>query len=128
MITFIIGIIMNENNKSHDENNTSSYEIMPDELFHWLHTSKEKINLIDIRESYEREQDHMGGQLIPLSQFQIESFNYPKEDFIVIYCQSGGRSLKVTKLLRTYGYQNIYSLKGGIMVWREKIGLSSAER
>lgn len=74
----------------------------------------EKFQLIDVREKEEYERENIGGELMPLSQFEKYISEISRGKKLVIYCQSGKRSLvAVTKLLE-YGYENVYSLKGGM--------------
>ena len=37
---------------------------------------------------------------------------------LFVYCGSGIRSAKATKILRDKGYENIYELAGGIKAWK----------
>ena len=43
---------------------------------------------------------------------------------IVVYCHSGGRSLRATRFLRGKGFTRAYNLKGGISAWTETIDSS----
>lgn len=50
---------------------------------------------------------------------EIETVPPVKEDLIVLYCRSGGRSVLATKTLMQLGYKNVHSLKGGWNAWVE---------
>jgi len=36
---------------------------------------------------------------------------------VLVYCRSGGRSVKAVKELRDAGFTRVYELKGGILAW-----------
>ena len=44
---------------------------------------------------------------------RFEKFN--KEEYILLYCRSGRRSLLGAEILAKNGYKNIYDLKGGVI-------------
>ncbi len=43
----------------------------------------------------------------------------PKEQPIMLYCKSGGRSGKATQMLKDAGFTEVYDLDGGITAWKE---------
>jgi len=38
----------------------------------------------------------------------------------IVYCQSGGRSSKATRLMKAEGFQNVCNLEGGISAWQRE--------
>lgn len=71
--------------------------------------------LIDVREAYEIDEENIGGENMPFSEIEKHIPKIRKDKPVVIYCQSGGRSQKVIKLLNTkYGYTNLLNFAGGI--------------
>jgi sulfur-carrier protein adenylyltransferase/sulfurtransferase len=78
--------------------------------------------ILDIREHGELpEVDTIRHRKIPLSQFGKTNFEIPEQS-IVVFCQSGQRSILAVKLLNELFIdhpKNIYSLKGGINKWLE---------
>lgn len=79
------------------------------------------VYLIDVRSNQEYEEGHLDGA-INISMYNIEKeiSNYVKNknDLIILYCSSGGRSREAKKTLENLGYENVYNLKGGIdTVW-----------
>lgn len=78
----------------------------------------ENVYLIDVREPLEFDQAHIeGAHLIPLSEFHISQIPHQNKP-IVIYCRSGGRSMRACELLKQAGFQEkIYNLDGGILSW-----------
>jgi len=43
-----------------------------------------------------------------------------KEKVIYIYCKSGGRSLKASKIISQMGFSEVFNLEGGFMRWKQK--------
>jgi rhodanese-related sulfurtransferase len=83
----------------------------------------ERFTLIDVREDHEWAQDHLLGA-IHLSKGIIErdvetKLPDPKTE-IVLYCGGGFRSALAADNLQKMGYANVFSMDGGIRVWREK--------
>ncbi len=78
--------------------------------------------ILDIREHGELpEVDTILHRKIPLSQFSKTNFEIPEQS-IVVFCQSGQRSILAVKFLNELfidSPKNIYSLKGGINKWLE---------
>jgi sulfur-carrier protein adenylyltransferase/sulfurtransferase len=81
-----------------------SDEISYSQLKKWM--IEESIQFIDIREPHEKQNGDLGGvHLIPGS--------LTKNQKIVLYCQTGKRSLALMRQLRKEGYET-YSLQGGV--------------
>jgi len=85
--------------------------------------SGEKFLLVDVREESEFAKDHIPGA-IHLGKGIIErdvearvpDLNTP----MVLYCGGGFRSAMAADNLQKMGYRNVFSMDGGIRVWREK--------
>ena len=58
---------------------------------------------------------------IPFDQVSQRLSEFPdaKDAKIVIYCRSGGRSVKTAKILIAEGYINVFNLNGGVRAWSE---------
>ncbi|TXD48437.1 HesA/MoeB/ThiF family protein [Polaribacter sp. IC073] len=79
-----------------------------------FHINKEKYNLLDVRENWERDAYHIGGQHIPLGELLIRINEVYKNKDLVVYCKSGIRSKKAIDILLKNNYNSkIYNLKGG---------------
>lgn len=81
-----------------------NYEVSYPQLKEWM--IKEKIQLIDVRKPHEKENGDLGGD-----PFIADTLT--KNQKIVLYCQSGQRSIIFMRQLRREGY-DAYSLEGGI--------------
>ncbi|MFQ5956299.1 MAG: rhodanese-like domain-containing protein [Candidatus Brocadiales bacterium] len=79
--------------------------------------------ILDVRQPEEYEGMHIPGAiLIPLNTLE-EKARVQLDDpnaHILAYCGVGARSLEATKILRKMGYANVLTLKGGIILWKEK--------
>lgn len=85
--------------------------------------SKEPIVLVDVREAHEKAISDIGGQLIPLSRFETDyaKLEPQKEQSIVLYCRSGGRSGQAANFLVSKGFKNVTNVLGGINKWAAEI-------
>jgi rhodanese-related sulfurtransferase len=82
------------------------------------------VRLVDVREPHEFEFCHLNDSLLcPLSQFAetIEMAGLRPDEKIVLYCHHGVRSAKAAGFLAVQGYQNLYSIEGGIDAWSQEI-------
>lgn len=85
--------------------------------------------LIDIRESEELKQNGKIENSVHAPRGMLEfyadtSLPYHKKEFekdnrIILYCASGGRSALATTTLKQMGYKNIAHLEGGFKAWKE---------
>ncbi len=103
-------------------------EIEPHQLASWLQDQPATFRLLDVREDYEREIYHIGGDFLPLGQLDTTELNWNKEEIIVVYCKAGGRSMKAAQLLNSAGYKHVYSLKGGILAWIQEVEATPSSR
>jgi molybdopterin/thiamine biosynthesis adenylyltransferase/rhodanese-related sulfurtransferase len=76
--------------------------------------SGEKFTLLDVREAHEYARKNLGGILIPLGQLEREIHKIPVNLPILVYCQSGARSLRAAQLLFDKGITQLINLKGGL--------------
>ena len=80
--------------------------------------------LIDVREDHEWQAQHIPGALhIPKDELAANiAATAPKHDCpIYLHCHAGTRSLHAANNLIALGYQDVYSIDGGISEW-EKAG------
>lgn len=100
-------------------------EIEPETVKQMLDAGK-NFRFIDVRGEGERQICRIdAATLIPLDVIEernVEKLNgLQKSDEIVIHCKSGVRSLKAAKALKDMGFDNVKSMRGGILEWSEKI-------
>jgi len=100
-------------------------EITSTELVKLIKSGSESIQLVDVREPFERTICHIGGIHLPLSSFSMETAkgSLSQEKKIIVYCKSGMRSANACKQLHDSGF-NVTNLKGGILSWIEEVDTS----
>ena len=84
-------------------------------------TSKGKLTIIDVRTREEYQKGHLSkAKLIDFfdDDFEKKIKALDKKLPYLIHCQSGGRSMKVFKLMKTLGFEQVYHLDGGILAWK----------
>lgn len=80
-----------------------------------LAKSSEQYNLLDVRENFERDQYHIGGQHIPLGQLAIRFSEISQDKKLVVYCKKGARSKTAIELLKEKGFaKQLLNLKDGV--------------
>ncbi|MDF2940556.1 MAG: rhodanese/MoeB/ThiF domain protein [Gammaproteobacteria bacterium] len=79
--------------------------------------------ILDVREPVEYEQHHLNGYLIPLNQLpaRLNELRQHQEKTIVVHCEHGIRSLHAAHFLIQSGFLNVYSLRGGMAAWLERV-------
>ncbi len=78
--------------------------------------------LVDVREIYEYEDEHIVGVdlLRPTSHFQDwakELIDLSNEKYLILTCRTGNRTGQVCHILKSNGAKNIIDHQGGIMQW-----------
>ena len=96
--------------------------ITVEELARWKR-EQQMFTLIDVRENYEYEEDHLGGLLIPMGEIPERWQEIPRDRPVVMQCKAGGRSAQVISYLESaQGFTNLVNLEGGILAYRARIG------
>lgn len=92
-------------------------EMTVDELKTWRDTNHPHM-LIDVREPFEHASASIAGAtLIPMGEVMSQLEALPTDRTVVVQCQSGARSARVTAALRAKGYDAV-NLVGGILAWK----------
>ncbi len=86
--------------------------------------SGEKLNLIDVRESYEFDEFNIGAILIPLGSLppKLAELESIKDEEIIIHCRSGNRSAQAKMYMMDQGFTNVRNLLGGMLEWQSLYG------
>lgn len=82
-----------------------------------MQQQNDNLVLLDVRSPQEYQEGHLKNSiLIPNYELKekAEKILPDKNVVIIAYCQSGNRSKKVVKILKGLGYEQVYSLIGGI--------------
>lgn len=73
--------------------------------------------LIDVRESYEREAGRIeGSRHIETERLASQAETVPRDRPVVFYCRLGARSAMAARAFHSAGY-DAYNLDGGIQAW-----------
>lgn len=90
--------------------------IAPERLAEWLAQDPE-LQVIDVREPYEREAGHIAGTgHIELTKLSEQAAGLDRSRPVVFYCRVGSRSTMAAQALRAAGY-DAYSMDGGLVRW-----------
>jgi len=91
-------------------------DIDPERVARWL-AEDPALQVIDVREPYEREAGHIAGtRHIQLVQLSSQADIVDRERPVVFYCRVGGRSTMAAQAFRASGYE-AYSMTGGLSRW-----------
>lgn len=78
-----------------------------------------QVQIVDVRNHDEYARGHIAGSRhIPLGQLPQQLDDLPREQPLVVVCQSGARSAIGASLLRAAGYRRVASLVGGMHAWQ----------
>ncbi|MBI4375996.1 MAG: hypothetical protein HY549_06060 [Elusimicrobia bacterium] len=82
---------------------------------------KERFILLDVREPREHQQASIPqAKLVPMAELPNRLGELDKSQEIAVMCKAGGRSARVTKMLRENGF-NAVNVAGGIDAWSDRI-------
>ncbi len=82
-----------------------------------LLNQNEALTIIDVREKWEYEQEHIPtAKNIPLD--QITELKLDLDQKIYVYCRSGQRANSAKRKLEALGYTNVINL-GGMVQWNK---------
>lgn len=97
-------------------------EMNTEQLANLMNEPHEDVFFVDVRESHEFNEGHIDGMMnIPLSTLGDQTELIPKDQTIVIICRSGNRSLQAANTLKDLGYQDLVSVKGGMLKWEGEV-------
>ncbi len=79
----------------------------------------EKLHIIDVRETYEYDEQNIGAQNIPLGTIpdKLEDLEDLKDEEVIVHCRSGSRSASAKAFLQQQGFTNVRNLLGGILAY-----------
>jgi rhodanese-related sulfurtransferase len=106
----------------------SFHSLPPDKFSAAIEKSNTKV-LVDVREFFEYKKSRIPGALNMPSSGNIDKATdtIPKNCDLFLYCTSGFRSKRVAKTLCAKGFENVYSLEGGINGWK-KAGMTISRK
>jgi adenylyltransferase/sulfurtransferase len=82
----------------------------------------EEVQLVDVREDWEYVIAHLdGAMLVPMAALDKRIDELDANRPTVVYCHHGIRSLQAALALRSRGFKNARSLRGGIDRWSVEV-------
>jgi rhodanese-related sulfurtransferase len=98
---------------------TSGIELDPERVADWL-AVESHLQLVDVRESYEREAGHIAGSRhIELMKLSSQAATLERERPVVFYCRVGSRSDMAAQAFRAAGFE-AFSMRGGLLRWADE--------
>ena len=94
------------------------FDIEPREL----HEKLNQVVLVDVRqaEEYQGDLGHIPNSiLIALDELPERIDQLPRNQTIVFVCRSGTRSARAASFAKEMGIDDVYNLKGGMILWNE---------
>lgn len=93
-------------------------QIQPEELAE----IQSEVVILDTRSPQEYKEGHLkNARFVNFETFSLKDVaDISKDQKIVVYCKSGGRSNQVAKQLIEAGYKRVKNLEGGITHWKEQ--------
>jgi adenylyltransferase/sulfurtransferase len=105
----------------HDEEYDHIGEICATELNQAMNNG-ESVTLVDIRSMMEYQISHIPGSIhIPMEQLTEKFTKLDPASKIVCQCYRGVRSLAAAQQLKDLGFEDVVSLKGGILSWNAQV-------
>jgi rhodanese-related sulfurtransferase len=98
-------------------------EISAPELAAWLaDASREKPQLVDVREAWEFERARIdGARLVPMREIAGRLAEINPARPVVAICHHGGRSMQVAMFLERNGFAKVHNLAGGVDAWAKTV-------
>ncbi len=104
------------------EGNAKSENLLSPKEFQQQHKARGG-ELIDVRKPEEYKEGHLkGARLINFydKDFKDRITSLPKDKTYFVYCRSARRSGVTAKMLKEAGFNNVYDLAGGILLWAKQ--------
>ncbi|MEO5970620.1 MAG: molybdopterin-synthase adenylyltransferase MoeB [Bdellovibrionia bacterium] len=97
-----------------ESNPSCSMSLTPEDFIEKLRPGK-TFQLLDVRSQEEYDGSHLEEAIhIPLVNLKSEVDKLNSQQEIVVYCESGIRSLKAIGILKTLGFNQVWQLEGGL--------------
>jgi rhodanese-related sulfurtransferase len=78
------------------------------------------VYIVDVRRQNEFKKGHLRkAKNIPLDEFKDRLNKIPKKREVLVYCETGGRSIRAVRYLEVAGHENILHMHQGMRGWRK---------
>ena len=98
--------------------NPNSVEVVGKETY--LDLMEKQFQIIDVRTPTEYQEGHIDNALnvdFKSADFIKKISKFDRNKTLLIYCRSGNRSGRASKIMDSLGFTKIYDLEGGFMNW-----------
>ncbi len=98
-------------------------DVSPDEV----NAKSNNLTIVDVRtqEEYTGELGHIpNSKLVTLDTLMDHIDDIPKDKTVVFICRSGRRSANATAIAKDQGFESVFNMKGGMLLWNE-MGLTT---
>ena len=101
---------------------STKYQSLEPLAFQKKYMEEDNFMLIDVREFFEFRESRIKGAInIPSTGgYNAAADTISKDKALFLYCYSGGRSKKAALFFYDKGFRKLYSLKGGITLWKKE--------
>lgn len=96
--------------------------LSPKEIQLLLEKEDDNITILDVRTVLEFDREHIkDAQVIPLNLLSssLSKLNHLKDKKIIVYCHSGSRSIRASRILKAKGFTPI-NMKGGLIDYKDE--------
>lgn len=92
--------------------------------------NQEKINVLDVRDEEAAQDWKIEGERVHLINIPLEKFkngsqedwkDLPREEPLYTVCPRGNKSQQAAEILTENGFNNVYSIEGGMAAWSEQL-------
>ncbi|MBT8221376.1 MAG: molybdopterin-synthase adenylyltransferase MoeB [Bacteroidia bacterium] len=105
-----------------EQSDTLLPELSPMDLKERIAKKPGQVQLIDVRDPWEYEADHLDAINIPLAEIMLELEAIEKNNMVVVYCNSGQRGRQALMFLSDLLPEvKAYNLAGGLDAWKKEV-------
>jgi rhodanese-related sulfurtransferase len=117
-IAFLLFLLITAYNYLKPKESRNYTSINTDEARRMLENDQ-NIMLIDVRNENEYNSEHLkNAKNIPLNQLEKRIKKLPRDKDIIIYCQTGSRSIRAIRKLEVNGFNRLSHMHEGLRGWK----------
>ena len=87
----------------------------------WVAANRDKVTILDVRTKVETDEESTriaGAVLIPMNELRDRLDEVPKDKPVMTICRSGKRSVLAANVLKQKGWEQVASIRGGLLHWQ----------
>jgi rhodanese-related sulfurtransferase len=98
-----------------------NYTSLDSEEAHEMIEKGDNLMIIDIRTKDEYRKEHIrGAKNIPLEQLDNRISSLPHNKDIIVYCETGGQSVRAIRKLELAGFTRLFHMQQGLRGWNNE--------